>query len=196
MNVETLPSYQEVIRILEALDANAPVLVCIDGRCGSGKTTIATMLQQRFNCNVIHTDDFYLPMEAREACWMDIPGGNMDFTRLREEILTPLSCGQSYLYRAYRCRSGAYEEPVRQNSDGITILEGSYSLHPALQIESAVRIFVTCSQETRYQRLREREQNRFENFLKYWIPLEEKYFAAYGIPDQNTLIICTDEFHS
>lgn len=36
----------------------------------------------------------------------------------------------------------------------LTILEGSYSLHPALQTDFAVRVFVTCPPDVQAARLR------------------------------------------
>ena len=35
-----------------------PVILAIDGRCGSGKTTLAGMIAQRYRAEVIHMDDF------------------------------------------------------------------------------------------------------------------------------------------
>lgn len=37
----------------------SPLLVAIDGRCGSGKTTLGFYLQELFDCNLFHMDDFF-----------------------------------------------------------------------------------------------------------------------------------------
>ena len=42
----------------EGLDE--PLIVAIDGRCGSGKTTLGEYLEQVFNCNLFRMDDFFL----------------------------------------------------------------------------------------------------------------------------------------
>lgn len=43
-----------------------------------------------WGCRVVHTDDFYLPLVARCANWQEQPGANIDFIRLRNEVLQPL----------------------------------------------------------------------------------------------------------
>ena len=52
---------EEVFRLLEERSGKLPFILAIDGRCASGKTTLAGELQKRQACNVIHLDDFYLP---------------------------------------------------------------------------------------------------------------------------------------
>ena len=47
----------------EGLDE--PLIVAIDGRCGSGKTTLGEYLEQVFDCNLFRMDDFFLRMEQR-----------------------------------------------------------------------------------------------------------------------------------
>jgi uridine kinase len=50
--VQTFASLAEQIRKLEK-----PIVVAIDGRSGSGKTTFATRLSSALNATVVHTDD-------------------------------------------------------------------------------------------------------------------------------------------
>ena len=49
----------------ERQETGAPILVAIDGNCGSGKTTLGEYLAQLFDCNLFHMDDFYLRVEQR-----------------------------------------------------------------------------------------------------------------------------------
>ena len=168
-----------IVQAALAAAQNAPVLLGIDGRCGSGKTTLANWLAQQLHCSVLHTDDFYLPLSARCENWQQQPGANMDFYRLRQEVLQPLLCAQPAQYRAYSCAAGAFLPPTPLPSAPLTILEGSYSLHPALQTEFAVRVFVTCPPDVQAARLQAREGARYTQFVQRWIPLEEGYFAAH-----------------
>ena len=43
-------------------DEGKPVAIAIDGRCGSGKTWLSGLIGDRFPCNILHMDDFYLPL--------------------------------------------------------------------------------------------------------------------------------------
>ncbi len=51
------------ITALLSTAAGRPILIALDGRCGSGKTTLAAQLAERFpGSRTIHTDDYYLPL--------------------------------------------------------------------------------------------------------------------------------------
>ena len=51
------------------------VIVAIDGKCTSGKTTLASKLAELYDCNVFHMDDFFLrrPPQTVQVC--AVPGG-------------------------------------------------------------------------------------------------------------------------
>ena len=54
-----------VLAIRRQLLRRDRVIVAIDGRCGSGKTTLAAKLQKQLHCSVFHMDDFFLRPEQR-----------------------------------------------------------------------------------------------------------------------------------
>lgn len=172
---------------------NGPALLAIDGRCGSGKSTLAEFLAGQLGCRVVHTDDFYLPLAARCTNWQEQPGANIDFIRLRNEVLQPLLRGETALYNAYSCAAGAFLPSKPFAAAPLTILEGSYSLHPALQTDFAVRVFVTCPPDVQAVRLRAREGIRYANFAQRWIPLEEGYFAAHDPAARCNFVLDTAE---
>jgi uridine kinase len=55
----------EVLLRLVQKETGCPFLVAIDGRCASGKTTLAGKLRSALKCNVVHMDNFYLPFAKR-----------------------------------------------------------------------------------------------------------------------------------
>ena len=86
------PIHPYIIHCLEPLLANAaaPVVLALDGRCGSGKTTMAAALAEQFPDSIVmHTDDFYLPPADRVPGWEQTPCANMNLARLRDEVLAP-----------------------------------------------------------------------------------------------------------
>ena len=101
----------------------------------------------------------------------------MDLTRLREEVLVPVQAGAAVHCRAYSCLEGAYLPEQCVPPAPLYILEGSYSHHPILADFYDLKVFVTCSKEEQARRLQTREGERYENFVRRWIPLEEAYFA-------------------
>ena len=169
-----------------------PLVLALDGRCGSGKTTLAAALAAQFPASItLHTDDFYLPPAQRVPGWEHIPCANMDLARLRDETLAPAHTGQPVPYRAYSCREGAYLPVQQLAAQPLVILEGSYSLHPLLTPYEPVRVFLTCSKAEQTRRLQAREGERYANFAARWIPLEEAYFAKYRIEEAADFVVDT-----
>ena len=180
-----------ILQAAQLAAENGPALLAVDGRCGSGKSTLAEFLAGQLGCRVVHTDDFYLPLAARCANWQEQPGANMDFIRLRNEVLQPLLRGKTVLYNAYSCAAGAFLPSKPFAAAPLTILEGSYSHHPLLAGYETLRVFVTCSREEQTRRLQAREGERYANFAARWIPLEEGYFAQYRIEETADLAVDT-----
>ena len=191
LSTTLFPLVEKLSTLLSAHPA-APVLVALDGRCGSGKTTLAAQLAERFpGSRTIHTDDYYLPPAQRVPGWETLPCANMDLKRLRAEVLTPARAGQPFSYIAYSCREGAYLPPVSCQPARLVIVEGSYSHHPALADCYDLRVFVTCSKAEQTRRLQTREGARYPAFAQRWIPLEEGYFAKFQIEQTVDFILDT-----
>ncbi|MEG0895400.1 MAG: uridine kinase, partial [Oscillospiraceae bacterium] len=51
--------------IKKNLELKQKLIVGIDGRCAAGKTTISEKIVKELGGSIIHTDDFFLPMELR-----------------------------------------------------------------------------------------------------------------------------------
>ena len=171
------------------------VTVAIDGRCASGKTTLAAKLAERLGCAVFHTDDFFLRPEQRTVERFATPGGNVDRERLSDEVVLPLSEGaDTVVHRAYDCKTGTMTAPVVTKVGNVAIVEGSYSCHPDLWGRCDLRIFLTVSPEEQMRRITAREgEAAAKVFRDRWIPLEEEYFKAFGIAERCELCFCTDE---
>ena len=178
----TVPTLSALLAAALAQKPTRPLVLALDGRCGSGKTTLANGLSAQFpGCTLLRTDDFYLPPARRCPDWAHTPCANMDLTRLRDEALRPAYAGQTVAYRAYSCREGDYLPTVQLAAQPLVILEGSYSHHPLLAGYETLRVFVTCSKPEQTRRLQAREGERYANFAARWIPLEEAYFAQYNV---------------
>ena len=171
-----------------------PLVLALDGRCGSGKTTLANALAAQLpGCTLLRTDDFYLPPARRSPDWAHTPCANMDLTRLRDEALRPAYAGQPVAYRAYSCREGAYLPPAQLPAQPLVILEGSYSHHPLLRPYETLRVFVTCTKAEQTRRLQAREGARYADFAARWVPLEEGYFAQYSIAESADFVVETTQ---
>lgn len=166
------------------------LIVAIDGRCGGGKTTLATLLQNRFGGSVIHADDFFPRPHQRTAQRLAEPGGNMDRERLMEEVLLPLSRGEAIAYRPFDCSTLSLCAPVEVDASSLIVIEGSYSCHPDLWDYYDLHIFVDVALDVQIARIAQREgEKKAEMFKTRWIPLEETYFTCYGISEKCDLVI-------
>ena len=177
--------------VLQARQENKRYILAIDGRCGSGKTTLGQMLAERLDAALVHMDDFYLPPQQRAENWMEIPAGNMDLERVRDEVLAPFRQGSTIQYCPFVCRTGELGVNISLPEKTGLILEGSYSHHPILRPFYDWTIFVTCGREEQRCRLREREGERFASFARVWIPKEEQYFSAFSIEQSSDQVIDT-----
>ena len=170
--------------------SDRPLLIALDGRCAAGKTTLAARLQEELDCNVIHMDHFFLQPKQRTEERMQEPGGNVDYERFLEEVMLPLSRGQGFSYRIYDCKRMELSSAVRVEPKTITVVEGSYSCHPVLWDFYGLRVFldVEAGEQLRRIRCRNGEQTAAK-FRDCWIPLEERYFAAYQIRERCDLTL-------
>lgn len=158
------------------------VTIAIDGRCGSGKTTLANKLKEYLDCHIFHMDDFYLQEYQRTQERYNEPGGNVDRERFKKEVLDPLKNQQDVLYRPIECSSMSISEGTVFPYKPINIIEGSYSCHPELIDDYDMTLFLDIDESLRLKRIEERNGKEALNmFMKKWIPLEEKYFSSFDI---------------
>lgn len=181
---------KDVRRITEEIgsssEAGKMYLAAIDGRCASGKTTLASLLQERMpDCAVVHMDHFFLRDEQRTKERLAAPGENVDHERVLSEVIRPLKEGKTVQYCPYDCSIKGFREPVRIMRKQIIIVEGSYSCHPELWDLYDLRVFLTTSYEEQMKRIQRRNgMAAAEVFRSKWIPLEEMYFSEYRIEER------------
>lgn len=176
-------------RIDRLLSQKERVIVAIDGNCTAGKTTLAGLLKQQYDCNVFHMDDFFLRPRQRTPERLAEVGGNVDYERFQSEVLAPLTAGDVFSYRPFDCRSLTLSEPVRVVPKKLTIIEGSYCLHPYFGDPYDLRIFLAVSAELQYRRILERPHFLHERFFTEWIPMEQRYFDGFRIPEKCDLCV-------
>ena len=169
-----------------------PLIVAIDGRCASGKSTVATALSVKLGATLIHMDDFFLRPEQRTAERLAIPGENIDHERFLSEVLLPLEEGkQPFAYRPFSCSRQALGEAVEATITPVVIIEGSYALHPRLSSFYDLRIFFTVDPQEQLNRLQKRNPHLLTAFRERWIPLEEAYFSACKVSERAQIVVDT-----
>ncbi len=171
-----------------------PLTVAIDGRCAAGKTTLAEQLRELLGCNVIHADSFFPRPEQRNAERLNEFGGNFDRERLLAEVMLPLKRGKPFSYRPFSCKTQSLVGEIHVEPNEVTVIEGSYSCHPALWEYYGLRVFLTVDPTEQLKRIERRNgADSLAVFRERWIPLEEKYFAVLNIAERCDLVLDTRE---
>lgn len=189
--------FLRIFPVLEAVcsaETNASALgrcvVAVDGRCASGKSTLAELLAMVTGAGVVHMDDFFLPSELRTEARLNEPGGNVHYERFQKEVLPALNRGGDFSYRRFDCSRMELGEERKVSGNGLLVVEGAYSCHPKLGDYMTLRVFSDVESEKQLRRIGVRDGERaLETFKQCWIPMEENYFKAYGIREQADIVL-------
>jgi uridine kinase len=175
-------------RIDELMRQKAHVLIGIDGDCAAGKTTLAGLLKKVYDCNTIHMDHFFLRPEQRTKARHTSPGGNIDHERFTEEVLDKLQTNKLFSYRPFNCMNGAFDAPIPLLAQKLTIIEGSYSHHPAFSEHYDLKVFLSIPKDVQLERILKRNgEVMYEKFKNMWIPMEKRYAEAFEIQKKSDL---------
>ena len=166
------------------------VILAVDGSCTAGKSTLAARLKVLYDCNVFHMDDFFLRPEQRTEERFAQPGGNVDYERFREEVLLPLQAQKPFSYRPFSCSTMSLAAPIHVVPRQLSIVEGAYSMHPALSDAYDLSVFLKIDAQIQEERILHRNGCQMQQrFLNEWIPLEKRYFGYFHIENQCSMSI-------
>ncbi|MGI6148023.1 MAG: hypothetical protein GX195_07975 [Firmicutes bacterium] len=183
-------------RVFAAIDTLAgresQVLVAIDGNSGAGKSRLAELLAEVYDCNVFHMDDFFLPGGLKTATRLSEPGGNVHYERFAAEVLQGLAAQRPFAYGVFDCRTQRITREVNVVPKRVNIIEGSYSMHPAFGAPYHLRVFLQVDEAKQRERILRRSGDALlRRFEQEWIPLENSYFEAFRIKEQADLVYQT-----
>lgn len=184
--------WARLLPLVAAIDrlraAQERVVVVIDGRAASGKTTAAALLAELFGASVVHADDFFLPPAKRTPARLSEPGGNLDYERFADEVVAGLAAGIPFGYRVFDCGVMDFGGTARVDPRAVTIVEGAYCLHPRFGDYCDLRVFSDITPDEQRARILARNgAAMLARFERDWIPMEERYFEAFGIPASSSV---------
>lgn len=174
------------------------LLVAIDGRGGSGKSTFTALLHGALRgagltvVTTVSADGFV--MNLRKEDWRPLPSMpgmrapyRINVDRLRREVLETLHDGLSAQF-VYRDWWDAEKAEVRiVHSQGIVLVEGTYTLDRRLRDFYDERIFVECPEELTLERALARDVPRSDDPITaslVWREIHGPAESAY-ISEQN-----------
>ena len=180
-------------KISSLLNNKERVIVAFDGRSAAGKSVSAEWIAHELDGEVIHMDDFFLPMEMRSEERLSQAGGNVHYERFADEVLSGLVSGMPFEYRVFDCSVMDFGSTKQAGNKRLTIVEGAYSLNPVFGCYYDLAVFFDIEPETQKARILARNgPEKLNDFTNRWIPLEEKYLAEYEIFNRCDLVVKGD----
>lgn len=187
-------SYKELTGSLQRKrPAQRPLLVCIDGLGGSGKSTIARGLAAACDdVQIVQVDDFYRPSSGRHTGSVaDRPiGADFDLNRLRTEVLLPLRSGLRANYHAYDWTVDSVSTHAVAVTKPIVVVEGVYSFSAALSELFDFSLWVDCPRDVRLRRGVARDGEAARSRWEHdWMPGEDQYVQC-ECPRERVALVC------
>jgi uridine kinase len=176
----------------ERKEEDRPLVVCIDGMAGSGKSTLGALLKEIYDCNLFHMDDYFLQPYQRTEERLAEPGGNVDYERFKEEVYDKFDSQQEFTYQKYDCSRQALGDFVKVAPTKLNIIEGAYSTHPYFEDRADLMFFMEIPDQLQIYRIGARNGEwMLQRFIKEWIPMEHRYFEEFGIRNK-CISVCGD----
>lgn len=163
------------------------IIIGIDGPAASGKSTLANHLAKDFNGTVFHMDDYFLTDDLRTTDRLGTPGGNVDYERMHKEIFANLS-DSKVKYKKYNCMTKLFEDKSVEVQN-VVIIEGVYSHRPEFKRYYDLSVYLEIDNDEQLSRLTKRNAKLIDRFINEWLPMEQKYFDAFGIKDKADYIL-------
>lgn len=169
------------LKIEELLRNNERVIIGIDGNSAGGKTTLAKALQDIYNADVIHMDDFFLPANFRTDERLNEVGGNIHYERFMDEVISKIKESE-LVYGVFDCSTMNYGMKKRIRTKPMLIVEGVYSLHPKFIHIYDLKVFLSVSEKDQKSRILDRSDgDKLRRYEDEWLPMENKYFNEFEV---------------
>lgn len=173
----------------------SPLVVAIDGRSGTGKSTLAGEVAAELDAVVIVGDDFYSGGDA--AFWdTKTPAQKADHVidwHRQRVVLTDLRAGRRALWHPYDWDAfdgRLADTPITADPAPVVILEGAYSARPELADLIDVRVLLIIDEDVRRRRLIERDGESYNaDWDARWRSAEDHYFGSIATPDWFDLVL-------
>lgn len=165
------------------------VTVAIDGPCTSGKTTLASLLAEKYGATVFHADDFFLRREQRTPERLSQVGGNLDRERFFCEVIAPLTEKRDISYSPFSCRTQTLGEKISVKIKALNIVEGSYCHHPYFGEAYDLRVFIDIDENEQRKRILMRNPDKAERFFSEWTVKENEYFEKFKIKEKADIVL-------
>ncbi|GAB3981129.1 hypothetical protein GCM10029978_081060 [Actinoallomurus acanthiterrae] len=177
-----------VIRELGALLRAAPPragrtrVIAIDGRSGSGKSTVAALLREELDAPVVGLEGLY-------GGWDGLEHG-VDL--LVSEVLEPLAAGRAAHVPRYDWIDQAWGDPIELSPPGLLIVEGVGAGARRAARHASVLVWLEAADRTRRQRALDRDGDVYRPHWDRWAAQEDAMLEREATWDRADAVVRTD----
>ena len=173
-----------VVELVSRINALKPglgncVLVAIDGRSCSGKTTLASDLEAALGATVVHLEYLY-------HGWNGLAAG---VETAVSAVLQPMSRGDVAMVPQWDWYLGGWAEPMEVPVPKVLILEGVGAASSAVREYASFTIWLEVPESDRRSRAQARDWDTFADHWDQWAVQEDALFSAEGLPEQADLVL-------
>lgn len=162
-------------------------LLSLDGPAGSGKTTLAHLVADRFRslalrAEVLSLDDLYDGWSGLDAALE---------RRVHEQVLEPLSVGRTARWQAYDWAAGAFGTWHDLAPADVLVLEGCGAGARLFAPYTTLLVWVEAEADVRARRAVVRDGAGVLDHWAGWATLEERTFARNATASRADLVVRT-----
>ena len=154
-------------------------MVAIDGRSGSGKTSLAAVLRDRLDAPVVSLEDLY-------GGWDGLEHG---IDLLVSEVLGPLTAGQAPRVPRYDWVARRWAEPVVIEPPSVLIVEGVGAGARRAAVFASLLVWLEVPAPVRKKRALDRDGETFAPYWDQWAAQEDLMLNREHTPDRADLIM-------
>jgi len=162
-------------------------IITIDGRAGSGKTTLAGDLHLHlsggWSVEIIHLDDLY-------NGWIEALGPHL--TNSLQQIVSSLEKGEAVNLNIFNWSSGEFDSQRTFSPPDVLIIEGVGSGQSSIRDDVAVAVWMEIGPELGLQRVLERDGDQISTHMLRWQLIEDEHFQSEATRAGADFIFSTD----
>jgi uridine kinase len=160
-------------------------VIAIDGRSGSGKTSLAARLRSALGAPVVSLEDLY-------GGWDGLERG---IDLLVSEVLAPLSAGRAARVPRYNWVTAAWEAPWVLAPPGVLIVEGAGAGARRAAAYASLLIWMEEAASVRKKRALDRDGEAFAPYWDAWAAQEDAMLARERTPDRADIVLDSTAGH-
>lgn len=170
-------NFEQLLKELSSVPKKQLILIGIDGRPCSGKTTLTMKLEQTLSAQAIYLDEFFIPQ--RDWPQNQHPRFPFFYFRYQEFMngIKSLASGKPLTYHAYDWQiDGPSATATTIKPEGIILVEGVSALNIELASLYAKKIWVDSDTSTEMTAIETREKDaNLDLWKKIYMPSAEIY---------------------